>query len=92
MRFSLVPQKEVNIQRSTGTEMDSCAALEFFYFQESMSFPQEGCLSRGNGDRRCRTFELRTIGEERKAVKLTRFLSLRRNTPKTEPLVPLILK
>jgi hypothetical protein len=43
MRFSLVSQKEVNIQRSTGAEVDVCAALEFFNFQKSVPFPQASC-------------------------------------------------
>jgi hypothetical protein len=62
MRFSLVPQKEVNIQRSTGAEMDVCAALELLNFQGSISFPQEGILSCGNDHGRDWTFELQTIG------------------------------
>jgi len=39
MPFSLVSQKEMNIERATGAEMDVCAALEFFNFQWSLSFP-----------------------------------------------------
>ena len=62
MHFSLVPQKEVNIQRSTGAEMDVCAALELLNFQGSISFPKEGILSCGNDRWRGWTFELRTIG------------------------------
>jgi hypothetical protein len=41
----------VNIKRPTGAEVDDRAGLEFFNFQESISFPQEGYLSdRHEGD------------------------------------------
>jgi hypothetical protein len=62
MHFSLVSQEEVDIQRTVRAEMDVRAALEFFDFQWSLSFPWGGFLSGRNDRRRAWNPWQRTIG------------------------------
>ena len=90
MRFSLVLQKEVNIKRPTGAEVDDRAGLVFFNFQESISFPQEGFLS----DKHKEAFGLLIMHYRvrRKSCQVEEFSLWRLIHSKTEPLVPLVLK
>jgi len=75
----------VNIERSSGAEVDVCATLEFFNFQRGISFPEAWNFSGSNDRGRSCPFGWRTIKKEQEAVKV---MSSQKRSPRLSAKIP----